>query len=185
LSLPNPDAHILFLAFSVAAGNNLKGNFYQFGIKDGYVMAAAYGCSVSPTVAALRLREGGEPEPMEFWGFNEAVAPEVQAKMMSTGLPPESLRLVTKATGPADADTHASVVYISQDSAVAVLAALMTVSPLLQSGTVLILDRWWSLDSNTRRGFDEWASTVAPLKDFDSHFEIFHDNGWARAFFIR
>lgn len=148
-------------------------------------MAAAYGCGVSPVVEALRVREGGGAAPSTFWGFSETVTADVQSRMMSTGLPPEALRLVTRDSGPVDVDVRASVVYVSQDSAAAVLAALTSASAILQPGTVIILDRWWSLDAQTRKGFGEWANVIAPLKDYDAHFEIFHDNGWSRAFLMR
>ena len=185
MSLPNPDAHIVFLAIRAAIGNNIKGSFYQFGIRDGYTLAAAYGCSESPNIKALRDKEGHDSNPMNFYGAEATVTQEVQERIMSTGMPPERLKLVTKDTNTLSGQDKAAVVFVSRDKGVNVLAALATSSMLIQPGTILIIDRWWALDRTARAGFDRWAHMLFPLKDFDNHFEVFHDNGWARAFMMR
>lgn len=186
MSLPNPDAHIIFLALRAAAGNQLDGDFYQFGIRSGYVLAAAYGLSESAAVKGLRTREGEEAStPMNFWGTAQTITPYAQTQILSTGMPPERLKLATEATGALSCDTKAAVVYVSQDKGINVMAALGTASVLFQPGTVVVVDRWWALDRTARMGFDRWAHTHVPLRDFDNHFEVFHDNGWARAFMIR
>jgi hypothetical protein len=133
----------------------------------------------------MRLREQSDVPPMNFYGVEQTIDPSVQTKIMSTGMPPERLKLITQDSNIISSDNKAAIVFVSRNKGINVFAALAASSVLIQAGTIIIIDRWWALDGAARAGFDKWAHMHYPLKDFENHFEVFHDNGWARAFMVR
>jgi len=190
MTLPNPEAQMIFTSFRLVAANRVEGNYYQFGVYNGYPMRAAYHCTNSKEIGIFRVQEnatliGGAFDRMKFFGFGPVDA-VTQARIIDAGIAPEDLKIDTGPLSQVELKPQsAAVVFVSFDNAEDVTLSLRAAEPALQVGTVIIVNKWWKARHQARIGFDKWVESYIPLKDFDRYLEVFQDNGWARAFVVR
>jgi O-methyltransferase len=118
----------------------------------------------------------------------------VSAYLKQNGVPLERVRLVegyfSETCSPAMREqlgiSKASCILIDGDLYSSCRDSLMFIGPLLQEGTIIIFDDWFSYRGSPLRGeqlaFNEWKSTDEVAAAFD--FVPYHKESWKRASFV-
>ncbi|MEV0764784.1 TylF/MycF/NovP-related O-methyltransferase [Nocardia sp. NPDC050435] len=195
---------MLDMAFAFARWGRLPGDYLEFGVYDGWTLTAAYHLAQKHGLREMRflgfdsfdgLPISDDVDRYPFQQFTQGQLrcdqPSVVRNLRRDGVDMSKVELVKGWYSETLSDEtrqrlnlrHAAVVWVDCDLYASTVPVLDFILPVLQDGTVLIMDDWFLFrahpDRGERKAFDEWLA-----RNPDIEVTPFVKPGWHEMSFI-